>query len=98
MTFKRPAYEQVTIAHGGHTVTLRPSLQAACTLEARYSLPALYEALQEHNFTIIKDIILMTSSSGYGIFPNSISTQIIDDIHDNLNWQISQSALFKNNS
>ena len=65
MTFKRPAYEQVTIAHGGNTVTLRPYLQAACTLEARYSLPALYEALQEHNFTIIKDIILMTSSSGY---------------------------------
>ena len=35
--------------------------------------------------------------SRYGIFPNSISTQIIDDIHDDLNRQLTQSALFKNN-
>lgn len=61
MNFKRPAYEQVTIAHGGNTVTLRPSLQAACTLEARYGFPALYKALDELNYTIICEIILSAS-------------------------------------
>lgn len=61
MTYKRPAYEQVVIAHGGNTVSLRPSLQAACTLEARYGFPALFKALDELNYTIITDIILTAS-------------------------------------
>lgn len=61
MTYKRPAYEQVTIAHGGNTVTLRPSLRAASTLEARYGFPALYKAMNELNFTIISEIILSAS-------------------------------------
>ncbi len=63
MTFKRPAYEEVTIAHGGNIVTLRPSLRAACTLEARYGFPALYRALDELNLTTISEIILSCSSS-----------------------------------
>lgn len=63
MSFKRPAYEQVVIAHGGNIITLRPSLQAACTLEARYGFPALFKALDELNYTIITEIIL-TSCSG----------------------------------
>lgn len=58
MTYQRPAYEQVTIAHGGNTVTLRPSLRAAATLEARYGFPALFRALADLNMTIISEIIL----------------------------------------
>ncbi len=59
---KRPAYEQVTIAHGGSTVTLRPTLRAAATLEARYGFPALFRALDDLNFTIISDIILTVAN------------------------------------
>lgn len=58
MTFKRPPYEEVTIAHGGNVVTLRPTLRAAATLEARYGFPALFRALDDYNLTIVSDIIL----------------------------------------
>ena len=58
MTYQRPAYEQVTIAHDGNTVALRPTLRAAATLEARYGFPALDRALNDLNFTIISHIIL----------------------------------------
>lgn len=63
MTYKRPAFEQVTIAHGGNTVTLRPSLRAATTLEAGFGFPAMFRALDEGSFTIISEIILAASSS-----------------------------------
>lgn len=63
MTFKRPAYEQVTIAHGENTVSLRPTLRAACTLEAHYGFPALYKALDELNYTVISEIILAASTT-----------------------------------
>jgi hypothetical protein len=59
---KRPAYEQVTIAHGGRTVTLRPSLRAATILEARFGFPAMFRALDEGSFTMISEIILTASS------------------------------------
>lgn len=62
MTYQRPAYEQVTIAHGDNTVTLRPSLRAAATLEARHGFPALFRALADLNMTIISEIILTASS------------------------------------
>jgi len=62
MTYQRPAYEQVTIAHGGNTVTLRPTLRAATTLEARSGFPAMFRALDEGSFTIISEIILAASS------------------------------------
>ncbi|QWW69345.1 hypothetical protein [Rhizobium sp. WYJ-E13] len=62
MTYQRPAYEQVTIAHGGNTLTLRPSLRAAVTLEARYGFPALIQALDDLNLTIISEIILTACS------------------------------------
>ncbi|MBB4955517.1 hypothetical protein H4S14_003532 [Agrobacterium vitis] len=62
MTFQRPGYEQVTIAHGGNTVTLRPTLRAAATLEARFDFPALFRALDDFNLTIISQIILTASS------------------------------------
>lgn len=61
MTLQRPAYEQVTIAHGGNTVTLRPSLRAAATLQARCGFPALYRALDELNLTTICEIILIAA-------------------------------------
>ncbi|WEJ38169.1 hypothetical protein [Sinorhizobium prairiense] len=61
MTYQRPAYEEVTIAHGGNAVTLRPSLRAAAILESRYGFPALYRALDELNITIISEIILSAS-------------------------------------
>lgn len=61
MTYQRPAYEQVTIAHSGNTVTLRPSLRAAVTLEGRFGFPALFRALEEGNFTIISEIIRAAS-------------------------------------
>lgn len=62
MIYQRPQYEQVTIAHGGNTVTLRPSLRAAITLEARFGFPALFRALEQGSFTIISEIILTASS------------------------------------
>ncbi|MDW9841143.1 hypothetical protein HR059_03565 [Sinorhizobium meliloti WSM1022] len=57
MTFKRPAYEEVTLALGVNTVSLRPSLRAAATLEARYGLPTMFRALEEGDLTIILEII-----------------------------------------
>jgi hypothetical protein len=63
MNYQRPAYEQVTIAHGGITVTLHPSLRAAATLEARHGFPALFRALDDLNLTIISEIILTACSS-----------------------------------
>jgi hypothetical protein len=62
MTYQRPAYEQVTLAHGGNTVTLRPSLRAAVTLEDRFGFPAMFRALEEGNFTVISEIIRAASS------------------------------------
>lgn len=63
MTYKRPAYEEVRIAHGGSTVTLRPTLRAAVTLEARYGFPAMFRALEEGSFTVISDIIQTATDS-----------------------------------
>ncbi|MGP4752129.1 hypothetical protein [Agrobacterium pusense] len=62
MTYKRPAYEEVRIAHGGNTLTLRPSLRAAVTLEAWFGFPAMFRALEEGSFTITSEIILTASS------------------------------------
>jgi hypothetical protein len=64
MTYQRPAYEQVTLAHGGNTVTLRPSLRAAVTLEARYGSPAMFRSLEEGSFTVISDIITTAANCG----------------------------------
>ncbi|RVE93509.1 hypothetical protein [Sinorhizobium meliloti] len=61
MTYQRPAYEEVTIAHGGNAVTLRPSLRAAATLVDRHGFPALFRALDDCNLTIISEIILSAS-------------------------------------
>ncbi|WP_296085393.1 hypothetical protein [uncultured Agrobacterium sp.] len=63
MTYKRPAYEEVRIAHGGNTVTLRPTLRAAVTLEARYGFPAMFRALEEGSFTVFSDIIQTATDS-----------------------------------
>lgn len=62
MTYKRPAYEEVRIAHSGNTLTLRPSLRAAVTLESWFGFPAMFRALDEGSFTIISEIILTASS------------------------------------
>jgi hypothetical protein len=62
MTYQRPAFEQVMIAHGGSTVTLRPTLRAAVTLDASFGFPAMFRALEEGNFTVISEIILAASS------------------------------------
>ncbi|SOE08491.1 hypothetical protein SAMN05877838_0213 [Hoeflea halophila] len=69
MTSQRPAYEQVTFVHGGNTVTLRPSLRAAVTLEEKFGFPALYRALAEQNFTIISDIIRTAKSGAQYVAP-----------------------------
>lgn len=58
---KRRAYEEVEIAHGGSTVTLRPSLRAATILEERFGFPALLRALGEFNLTIISEIIRVSA-------------------------------------
>lgn len=63
MTFKRPAYEEVTIAHGGKTVTLRPSLRAATILENKLGFPAIDKGLAELDFIIVSEIILAASPS-----------------------------------
>ncbi|RVG25040.1 hypothetical protein [Sinorhizobium meliloti] len=64
MTYQRPAYEIVTIAQDSHVLELRATLRAAVTLEARFGFPAMFRALEEGNFTIISDIILVSSRSG----------------------------------
>ena len=61
MTYQRPAYEQVSIALGGNTVMLRPSLRAAASLEARHGFPALVRALDDLNLTIISEILTATA-------------------------------------
>lgn len=63
MTYQRPAYEQVTIAHGGNTVTLRPSLRAAATLVERHGFPALFRAVDDLNLSIISEIILAAATN-----------------------------------
>lgn len=63
MTFKRPAYEQVTIAHGGSAVTLRPTLRAATILEDKFGFPAIDKGLAELDFIIVSEIILAASCS-----------------------------------
>jgi len=63
MTYQRPAYEEVTIAHHGNAVTLRPSLRAAVTLEAHFGFASMFRALDEGSFTIISEIILAASIS-----------------------------------
>jgi hypothetical protein len=65
MTFQRPTYEEVTIAHDGSVIVLRPSLRAAATLVDRHGFPALYEAMDDFNVTIICEIITAASSSGH---------------------------------
>jgi len=62
MTYQWPAFEEATIAHGGSTLTLRPSLRAAATLEARYGFPALFRALDECDLAIVSKIILTCST------------------------------------
>lgn len=70
---KRRAYEEVTIAHGGNAVTLRPSLRAATILEERFGIPALFRALDDLNLTIISEIILtMTSRQNAAAFLSSV--------------------------
>ncbi|MBY3493870.1 phage tail assembly chaperone [Rhizobium laguerreae] len=62
MRHQRPAYEEVTIANGGNTVTLRPTLRAAAILEARHGFPALFRAPFDLDVTTISDIILTACS------------------------------------
>lgn len=70
---KRRAYEEVTISHGGNTVSLRPSLRAATILEDRFGIPALHRGLAEFDLTIISEIILtMTSRQDGAAFLSSI--------------------------
>ncbi|MDW9447456.1 hypothetical protein GOA58_07100 [Sinorhizobium meliloti] len=64
MTYQRPEYEEVRIAHHGNAVVLRPTLRAAVTLEARFGFPAMFWALEEGNITIISEIILVSNRSG----------------------------------
>ncbi|MBM3089251.1 hypothetical protein GFB56_00255 [Ensifer sp. T173] len=63
MTYQRPAYEQVTIAHGDHTVTLRPTLRVAATLVERHGFPALFRAVDDSNLSIISEIILTAATN-----------------------------------
>lgn len=58
---KRRAYEEVTIAHGDHAVTLRPSLRAAAVLEDKFGFPIIERGLTELDFTIVSEIILAAS-------------------------------------
>ncbi len=64
MRKQRASFEQVEISHGGNALTLRPSLRAATILEERFGLAALYAALEDLNFTIISEIILVSESGG----------------------------------
>lgn len=87
MNLQRPAYEEVTIAHGGNTVTLRPTLRAATTLEARHGFPALFRAPFDFNMTVLSEIILtacsdrqsaaafLSSLSGKPLFPFFMAVQ-----------------------
>lgn len=61
MTFKRPAYEEITLRHGGNTLRLRPSLRAATILEDKFGLPAIDKGLAELEFIIVPEIIRAAS-------------------------------------
>lgn len=63
MIKQRPAYEEVTIAQGSFALSLRPTLRAAATLEARYGFPALIRAIDDLDYVIISEIILATATS-----------------------------------
>lgn len=63
MTYKQPAYEEVTIAHGENTVTLRPTLRAATILEDKFGLATIDKGLAELDFAIVSEIIRAASSS-----------------------------------
>jgi len=63
MTYQRPACEEVTIAHGGNTVTLRPTLRAAINLIDRHGLQGLFFAIDEFHLGTISEIVLATSPS-----------------------------------
>ncbi|WET75405.1 hypothetical protein [Rhizobium croatiense] len=87
MNLQRSAYEEVTIAHGGNTVSLRPTLRAATTLEARHGFPALFRAPFDFNMTVLCEIILtacsdrqsaaafLSSISGRPLFPFFMAVQ-----------------------
>ncbi len=62
MTFKRRAYEEITISHRGNTVPLRPSLRAATILEDKFGLPVIEKALTEFDFSIVCEVIRAASS------------------------------------
>lgn len=62
MTFKRPAYEEVTLSYGGNIARLRPSLRAATILEDKFGLAAIDKALAEFNLNIVVEIIHAASS------------------------------------
>lgn len=58
-----PAYEQVTIAHAGDTVTLRPSLRAAATLERLHDgFENLFRHVDEFHLGTISEIILSAAT------------------------------------
>lgn len=62
MTFKRPAYEEVTIVHGGNVLALRPSLRAATILQDKFGFPAIDKGLAEFDYIIVSEIIRAASS------------------------------------
>lgn len=63
MTF-RLAYEEITLAHGGNTVRLRPTLRAAATLERSHDgLASLFQRVDEFHLGTVREIVLASATS-----------------------------------
>lgn len=62
MTF-RLAYEEITLAHGGNTVRLRPTLRAATTLERSHDgLANLFQRVDEFHLGTVREIVLASAT------------------------------------
>jgi hypothetical protein len=59
----RPAYEEVTLVHGGNTVRLRPSLRAATYLERLHDgFHNLERHILDFHFGTIREIIMIAAT------------------------------------
>jgi hypothetical protein len=59
----RLAYEEITLAHGGNTVRLRPTLRAATTLERSHDgLANLFGRVDEFHLGTVREIVLASAT------------------------------------
>jgi hypothetical protein len=55
----RLAYDAIEISHGGNTVPLRPCLLAGLLIAQRYTMPDLFDHLEQTNITALRYLIAL---------------------------------------